>query len=58
MQNIKGVVRKVDDLGRVVIPSELRKFFEIDVGARVDIYPVKDKIVLKVVRLHKKIADS
>ena len=49
MQNIKGIVRKVDTLGRIVIPKEMRKVFDIEVGAKIDIYIVKNKIVLKVV---------
>ena len=50
MQNIKEIVRKVDKLGRIVIPNEMRNVMEIEVGTKIDIYIVKDKIVLKVVK--------
>ena len=33
-----GVVRKIDELGRVVIPVEVRRRFGIDVKDSVDIY--------------------
>ena len=33
-----GVVRKIDELGRVVIPVEVRRRFGIDVKDSVEIY--------------------
>lgn len=42
-----GIVRKVDELGRVVIPIELRRNLDIDVKDSVEIYVEDDKIVLK-----------
>ena len=50
MQNIKGIVRKADKLGRIVLPKEMRKVFDIELGTEIDIYIVRDKIVLKVVK--------
>lgn len=41
-----GVSRKVDDLGRIVLPSELRKTFDIREGDHVDIAVDDDRIVL------------
>lgn len=33
-----GIVRRIDDLGRVVIPKEIRKQFAIKVGEPLEIY--------------------
>lgn len=41
-----GVSRKVDDLGRIVLPSELRKSFDIREGDLVEIAVEDDRIVL------------
>lgn len=42
-----GVVRKVDDLGRVVVPKEVRKVMGIASGDPLEIYVDNDCIVLK-----------
>lgn len=42
-----GIVRRVDDLGRIVIPKELRNTFDINVRDALEIYTDSDKIVLK-----------
>ena len=42
-----GIVRKVDELGRVVIPIELRRTLGIDVKDALEIYVDAEKIVLK-----------
>lgn len=42
-----GIVRKVDELGRIVLPSELRKSLGIDVRDPLEIFTSNDKIVLK-----------
>ncbi|MGM7719524.1 AbrB/MazE/SpoVT family DNA-binding domain-containing protein [Metabacillus sp. Hm71] len=42
-----GVVRKVDELGRIVLPIELRRVFRIGVGDPVEIYVNNDQIILK-----------
>lgn len=42
-----GVVRRLDELGRVVIPKEIRKRLKIDNGDLVDIYTEEDKVLLK-----------
>lgn len=41
-----GVSRKVDDLGRIVLPAELRRNFDIREGDQIDIAVEEDKIVL------------
>lgn len=42
-----GIVRKVDELGRVVIPIELRRTLDIHVKDALEIYVDNDKIVLQ-----------
>ena len=42
-----GIVRKMDTLGRVVIPVELRRTLGIDVKDPIEIYVEKDTIMLK-----------
>ena len=42
-----GIVRKVDELGRVVIPIELRRTLNIAQKDALEIYVDEDKIILK-----------
>ena len=42
-----GIVRKVDELGRVVIPIELRNKFDIKIKDPIEIFVVGSSIVLK-----------
>lgn len=42
-----GIVRKVDELGRVVIPIELRRTLGIDIKDPVEIYVDGENIILK-----------
>jgi len=42
-----GIVRKVDELGRIVIPIELRRTLDIDVKDAVEIFVESDRIILK-----------
>ncbi len=41
-----GIVRKVDELGRIVIPMELRRTFNIDIRDPLEIYVEEDRIIL------------
>lgn len=41
-----GVVRKIDELGRIVLPSELRKVFNIREGDELEISVDGDHIIL------------
>ena len=41
-----GIVRKIDDLGRVVIPKEIRKNLRIKDGTNLEIYIDNDNIIL------------
>lgn len=42
-----GIVRKVDELGRVVIPIELRRTLGINEKDALEIYVDDDRIILK-----------
>ena len=42
-----GVVRKIDELGRIVIPKEIRKTLNIGTGEDLQIFVENDSIVLK-----------
>jgi len=42
-----GVVRKLDNLGRIVIPIELRKTMGIDIKDTLEIFTEGDEIILK-----------
>lgn len=42
-----GVVRKIDELGRIVFPMELRRTMDINPGDSIEIYVNDTNIVLK-----------
>lgn len=42
-----GVVRKVDELGRVVIPIELRRTLNINEGDSLEVYVDGERMILK-----------
>ncbi len=42
-----GIVRKVDELGRIVIPKELRGDLNIDIRDPLEIYTEDEFIILK-----------
>lgn len=42
-----GIVRRIDDLGRVVIPKEIRKTLRIKEGDPLEIYTNKEELVFK-----------
>ena len=42
-----GMVRNLDQLGRLVIPKETRKVFELNEGDPVEIFTDEDKIIIR-----------
>ena len=42
-----GIVRKLDELGRVVLPIELRKNLHIDVKDPIEIFVDENRIILQ-----------
>lgn len=47
-----GVVRKVDELGRIVMPIELRRALDIAIKDSIEFFVDGDKIVLKKYKPH------
>ena len=46
MSKVIGIVRRMDDLGRVCLPKELRKAMCLEPGDAVEIVPTSDGLVL------------
>ncbi|MFC3882449.1 AbrB/MazE/SpoVT family DNA-binding domain-containing protein [Bacillus songklensis] len=42
-----GIVRKVDELGRIVVPIELRRILDLNIKDPVEIFVERDKIILQ-----------
>lgn len=42
-----GIIRRVDDLGRIVLPKEIRRKVGITEGTPMEIFTDSDRIVLK-----------
>ena len=42
-----GVVRRVDELGRIVLPAELRKSMDIQIKDALEIFTEGDRIILQ-----------
>ena len=42
-----GIIRKVDNLGRIVIPKEIRKFYHINTNDEIEIVTTPDGIILR-----------
>ena len=45
-----GIVRKLDELGRITIPKELRTTYELSEGDPIEIMTTEDGILLKLYR--------
>lgn len=41
-----GIVRKIDEVGRIVIPKEVRRILDINVGTALEIFVVSNGIIL------------
>lgn len=42
-----GIIRKVDPVGRIVIPMEIRKLMDLKYGDPIEIIAEEERIVLK-----------
>ena len=42
-----GIVRRIDDLGRIVIPKEIRRTMQIEVGEPMELFLEDDKVCFK-----------
>lgn len=45
--NAIGIIRRIDDLGRITLPKEIRRIMKINEGDPIMIYLDKDSIILK-----------
>ena len=45
--NGTGIVRRVDDLGRIVLPKEIRRKLGINEGTPMEIYASADSVTMK-----------
>lgn len=52
-----GIIRRIDDLGRVVIPKEIRKNLRIKEGDNLEIFVQNEEIILKKYSMMNKIND-
>ena len=42
-----GIVKKIDELGRIVIPKELRRAFAIEEGDSLEIFVDGERVILR-----------
>lgn len=42
-----GIIRRIDDLGRIVIPKEIRRTLKIKEGAPMELYIEQDAVIFK-----------
>lgn len=52
-----GIVRRIDELGRIVIPKEIRRVLRIREGDPIEIYTDSDTVVLKKYARMREIGD-
>ena len=52
-----GIIRRIDDLGRIVIPKEIRKNLRIKEGDNLEIFVENEEIILKKYSMMNKIND-
>ena len=46
-----GIVRRIDDLGRIVIPKVIREEMELDCGTPVEFFLEKNSIIIQKIEL-------
>jgi len=52
-----GIIRRIDDLGRVVIPKEIRKNLRIKEGDNLEIFVQNEEVILRKYSMMNKIND-
>ena len=45
--NLTGIIRRIDDLGRVVVPRDLRKSFGLQEGTPLEVCATEEGILFK-----------
>lgn len=53
-----GIVRRIDDLGRVVIPKEYRRVINVREGDPLELFLTEDGVLFKKYNLSESISDS
>jgi stage V sporulation protein T len=57
--NVTGIVRRVDDLGRILIPKEVRQRLGIKVGDPLEFFTTREgEIILKLYQENNKVVDN
>ena len=54
---ISGIIRRIDDLGRVVIPKEIRRIRGWEEGAPIEIVPDGETVVLRLYGDNQRLED-
>lgn len=54
---ISGIVRRVDELGRVVIPKEIRRACGWEEGAPIEIIPDGNEVILRLYADNQRLED-
>lgn len=52
-----GIIRRIDELGRIVIPKEIRKSLRLRVGENIEIFVENERIILKKFSIMNRIND-
>ena len=52
-----GIIRRIDDLGRIVIPKEIRKNLRIKEGDNLEVFVKEEEVILKKFSMMNKIND-
>ena len=52
-----GIIRRIDDLGRIVIPKEIRKNLRIKEGENLEIFVQNEEVILRKYSMMNKIND-
>lgn len=53
-----GIIRRIDDLGRVVIPREIRRTLRLREGDPLELFTTKDGVLFQKYKISGQIADS
>lgn len=53
-----GIIRRIDDLGRIVIPKEIRRIYGIADGTPIEIFTDSDGIILRKYRTEDELMNT
>lgn len=53
-----GIIRRIDDLGRIVIPKEIRRIYGIEDGTPIGIFTDSDGIILRKYRAEDELMNT